>query len=1117
VILLTFIIARNVFLLTAITHNPSSEEIERLWRTYYHFYVTSTDLVFVQEHCKKLLAASESMFTWNQSPFGASFKFSTEACLSEVRSMWSLYAQTRTKQQDVEVRHAIKSWYDRYIVEQDGPRIVLNGVRSAGAHGHLAGDTLNKAFHSFWETGVVAGNSLDMATLRQDNGDRVNPLMAVSSFGSFNVHYGLDPLIGFHLAEVFDLPQTPNETMNSLAHLVKSQFSGWCYEFASSVASSRVSIMHHCGDAVNFSHALQAVQGSATLSAFTYLYTKPWSSAPLDLPPGMVTRYDVIDTSNVMDHVGLLNLLVATVPLLSGRRDSVLYTESFLEGAQESEKTLETLLHSNVTMSSLLFGVAPVGYLLGTMTDTTHIEVMLDLSVRSTRGHLKEYRMRIPWKRAAQGDNLVPTIEPLPYRLDMDPHELASLFMQTYLSMFREAEDLSLMAQVAERKRTHPLAGDLGFYSRLSLVALLASAKRSISTDWRKCIDALIQMIKDDRALIVGSASLQEFYMHLHLSGVWHAHMLEGDPRARKSFYGGPRPAGEPGLLGQQSLPGFIHVAMVVPRSKLAVFTDRHIDRVGTPGLHLNECTGEIVNSFHAIDVFFGRFESDAIDTAKVIEDASGWSGTSDMIVTCKVPTWGLLVGRRQDLRIELVINTSSGALNYYSDLGSRQTVFSANLDSKNIMILTQAPCTEPRMVSRIEPVKVTDLIGSPSATVSLKPDGNVQSIGVTKTFAPDSPVGRTLRDGGMVELLQMSPCVLVVSIGEWRDTSKFVFPFPVDGAACKMKIARKSSWIEVEAPTSNALQPGGFNLDPFPIVGQGSSSLTWGMGRVDPELQPLVKISTPTPEFLEFLSWMAFSKGELAQVKAMALKCLPPMVRLKEVIAKIFSTCAKVYTEGPSEQIRMYIIRYDDTNKFHIVFNGLRHDRDTGSIFLDSFFIPDTADFTEHMAVNRKSQKCLVVPVSKEDMMLWQCLIPALAERCRSWEHSSDCKYKPGSIKSSVCDCGLGRNVEQMLGGYEDVAGYGIRIALPVISAVPYVECVVDEKLAAIMTAYKATLGQDEKKEASGSASVSAVCDNCGSDKPGLKACSRCEKVKYCNHACQKAAWKKHKKVCKR
>ncbi len=75
-------------------------------------------------------------------------------------------------------------------------------------------------------------------------------------------------------------------------------------------------------------------------------------------PSDMVTVYDVIDTSNVMDHVGLLNLLCAVVPLLSGRRNSVLYTESRLQGAEVSGKLLETLLHSNVTMSSLLFGIA---------------------------------------------------------------------------------------------------------------------------------------------------------------------------------------------------------------------------------------------------------------------------------------------------------------------------------------------------------------------------------------------------------------------------------------------------------------------------------------------------------------------------------------------------------------------------------------------------------------------------------------------------------------------------------------------------------------------------------------------------------------------------------------
>jgi hypothetical protein len=546
---LTLFIARNVFLLTAITQKSSSEEIECLSRTYYHFYVTSTDLVFVQEHCKKLLAASESISTWNKSLFGSSLEFSTEACLSEVRRMWSLYAQTSINQDDAQVRCVIKSWYDHYIVGKDGPRIVLSGLRSAGAHGHLAGNTLNKAFHSFWETGVVAGNSIDVATLRQDDGGRVNPLMVVSSLGLFSIHYALEPLIGFHLAEVLDLPQIPNESMNSLAHLAQSQFSAWCHQYASFVTSGSVNIMHHCGDAVNFSHALQALEGSATLPPLTYFYTKPGSSVPLELPSDMVTKYDVIDISNVMHHVGLLNLLVAVVPLVSGRRDSVLYIESFLEGAKESEKLLETLLHSRVTVSSLLSGVALVGYLLGTMTDSAHIELLLDMSILPARGCQKEYRMRIPWKCAAHGDDLVRTVESLSYRVNMDPHELASLFLQTYLSMFRETEDASLMTQVTERKEAHPLAGDLGFYSRLSLIALIASAKRNISTDWRECITALIQMITSDRVLTISSNSLQEFYMHLHLSGLWRSHMLEGNARERKSSHSEPRPAGEPGIL----------------------------------------------------------------------------------------------------------------------------------------------------------------------------------------------------------------------------------------------------------------------------------------------------------------------------------------------------------------------------------------------------------------------------------------------------------------------------------------------------------------------------------------------------------------------------------------
>jgi hypothetical protein len=76
------------------------------------------------------------------------------------------------------------------------------------------------------------------------------------------------------------------------------------------------------------------------------------------------------------------------------------------------------------------------------------------------------------------------------------------------------------------------------------------------------------------------------------------------------------------------------------------------------------------------------------------------------------------------------------------------------------------------------------------------------------------------------------------------------------------MQIARESFWIEIRAPISNALQPGGFTLDPFPLTNQGTSSLAWGMGRVDPDLQPLVKISASTPGFLDPSSPWRLVKG---------------------------------------------------------------------------------------------------------------------------------------------------------------------------------------------------------------------------------------------------------------
>ncbi|KAG9660887.1 hypothetical protein KCU95_g5194, partial [Aureobasidium melanogenum] len=1115
------IIARNMFLLTAITPNLSSEDIERLWRTYYHFYVTSTDLLWIQKHCKQLLSVSGSISSWNESTFASSLKFSTEASLAEVRRIWTLYAQTRTRQEDVKVRREIKSMYESHHNAKGKSIIAAHGVRSAGAHGFLAAQPLSDAFHNFWNTGVVAGNYRDASSLNRDDGGRVNPLMSISPNGSdhFNVHYDADPLAGFHLAEIFDVQKPKAAITNSLATLAKSQFSEWCRAFSSHVAKSSVSIMHHCGDAVNFSHALQAIEGSTILPSFTYFYNRPWSAVPLELPLDMVTKYDIIDTSNVMDHVGLLNLLTAVVPLLSTKHDPVLYTENLLQSSKESEKSLEALLHSDVTMSSLWFGVAPVNYLLGTMTDSTHIEQEMDACAGPMKGRQKQRRVRISWKRPLQGDSLVSDINPGLYRLRMEPHELASFFMQTYLAMFREAEDISIRMEVMMRKMTQPLSGDRGFYSRLSFVTLLASAKRTTCTDWRACISALVSMIENDRSLILGSNSLQELYMQLHLSGLLYSPVLEENPREHTTYYGKPRPTGEPGVLGRPILPGTVHIALIVPRSSLAIFTERPVDQVGTPGLHLHVRNHAFGNAFFAVDTFFGQFESDDIDTASVVEDARGWAGTSDMIITCRVPTWGLLLGRRQDLRVELVITTSPATSSYTMKLGVRNVVFGTSLDSKNVRILTQAPSTKPRAVlstnlTIAEPAQVT------SATVALKHDGTVQSIGVIKDFVPDSEESQALKDGGVVKFSQVSPCVVAISIDELKNTTQFVFPYPVDGAACKLKIARKSLWIEVKTPPSNALQPGGFNIDPFPIVGQGTSSLAWGMGRVDPDLQPVVQLSASTPKLLGLLSSMALSKRERAQTNAkQSSGSMPPMNLLKKAIGQIFSACAGFNASAPGKRINFFVVEHNQDYKI-LVADTLRHDRDTGSVFLDAFYMPPSAELVKHKSFKAmmadKSSQSLIIDANKEEMALWQRLLPALIERCRSWEHTAACKRKARAAKTVVCDCGRGRDAAHIPKDYKGMAKFAVRVAIPMISAVPYVESMVDEEMVSRMTAAAGAPGPDQKQYSAATTTTKTGCANCGSDKPGLKVCSRCEKVKYCNHACQKAAWKSHKKVCK-
>ncbi|TIA72202.1 hypothetical protein D6C83_00890, partial [Aureobasidium pullulans] len=669
------VFARNIFLLSAIqtlsldAGDADYDLLSRLWRIYYHLFITQDDLTFVKQHVSHLQAASGSLEAWLQSPFGSVFHFSSESTLMEIRSFWNSYSELRTTDQDQQVRQSIASLHvGDWHINGRIARVTSHGMRSAGAHSLESVDSMNQALHEFWKTGVVAGNFDDVAMLRRENGGCVNPLISGSPTCPTEsaVPYGVEPLIGYHLAEAFSSTQSVPTSMDVLAKLAKSQFFDWCRSFTLCVKSKSVSIMCHTGEAINFAHALQDFRGSPTLPADTHRYTKPWCATQLLLEPTLTSQFDIIDTSNIIDYHGILNVLPAVTPLLKHAPCSILYFESLLQAAEKHESTLETLLHANVTTISLLLGVTPVGHILDTTTDSFESEEIFDRVCPPTTGCLAQLRLRIPFRSAFHGDRESlrdGPCKPFPL-LRINPQELASFFKQAYLSMFREAEDTSIRKAVMLRKMNRPLAGDRFFYSRLSLVTLVAAAKRTVQTDWKTCIDALMQSIENDRTLILGSNGMQELYLHFHQTGLWDVPLLRADPRGQMTPYGRTRSRDESGMLGSDDLPAIVHVALIVPRSKLRIFTDRPADQVGTPGLRLTVFNDQLFDdfNFYAIDTFFGRLkEAPAANGEMTIdEDPQGWSGTSDLIVTCAVPTWPLLVGNRKDVCLGLVVNSNA-------------------------------------------------------------------------------------------------------------------------------------------------------------------------------------------------------------------------------------------------------------------------------------------------------------------------------------------------------------------------------------------------------------------------------------------------------------------------
>lgn len=1141
------ILARNVFLLSFLLSDApldvsTTEKQSISWELYYHTVISAKALAALRNHLVLLLDNAQTAETWKASTYGAHLRFLSNSTLVDVIKLFRMYLNACDEPRSGhEVQEECREVFSQRGF--DGQGLFLHGGRCAGIHAlsSKATEALSDAFRGYWRTGVVAGNQCDVSALEADRGGFTNPLLRLSSapLGNFALHYGSDPLLGYHLAAVFDDESEGDSGIGEeLSAAAKLQFFRWCESFRNHVHLDTVQLYFHCGEAIGLCHALQGeVLGRSSVAKILHHYIRPWSSTALRLDADdfmdALGPFDVIDTSNISDHVGFLNLMPAIVPLLGKNMNSVLYVETLLRSSNQASKYLSSISHADAETVCLVAGVAPTAYMLGYSCENFGSEAVFGRSQLHT-GSMSQTRFRVAWQRPWIGDSkAVAHVDASSQTAQVDPADLARWFFRWYLEIFSEFENLDGQLSVHLRRIGNPLSRDLCHYTRMTIVSLIGLARENIRCDWRDFSEALIDHIQRDQTLIVGSNSLQELCMLLHLSGIHTASVLDKSPSvAAQDLTTATACPVVCSIERYPEMPVIVAVALVVPRACLRVFDLDKLDRFGTPSLHMAiHCPGVFENSFFSVHTCFGELKVDEKRHVGVIEeDETGWAGGADLVAICLAPSFQFLLGDGCIVHVALGLNPSAENSYFSPILGPHLRIYDTTVQDRQQLHLLRALPGHVREEDQVEcehPRRIPAAREIPSA---VSRNGHPERL-TLRYFCTDENERKILEDPkAVVHVVQESPCAMRVEFAS--QSRALAFPFPVDGSCSRTRIARKQGWVEVTVRLSFADRSHGYSISPFPVVFVDGLPHCFGLSRVDLSRQPVMPPSTAWKYLSSFLG-MTLSEEEhkSRQSPSAVAPSTRIMFELKESLAAIILGFIG-QGKGSKEKTQAYNafqLARDGNSDLLIFASALRHDMDSGSVCLDAYVVPLTDRRVRQMANALQKavseRRFMGIRLSEGESALWKRLIPVMIERCRSrWQHRQQCEYRsrgsvcPLSVRHGempICACGEGQDVEDVPLEYAGFRKFATRIAIPALSAVPFREQMVSDGILQSADTLKPR-AEERPDDNDRTAARNERCGHCSAFHKDLKACAKCGTVKYCNRECQSKDWKGHKHDCK-
>lgn len=810
------IIARNILILSLILDNSNGDNDRLIWNIYYHVFVDKESLELLRKQSGKLLGHAASVDEWQNGPYGSTIRFCDTITFDRVLRLWKFYSIDSTHKEEYKKQQQMLKFQWKAVQALRREKIGVNGVVLDNLRATFPVRTLDafnntvEQYKAFWQSGTMIKDKKVLRTMTF-----ANPMFACLRSGLM-LHYGIDPLGGFHLAPVYARLSDESSLNfgNSAVNAAMGQFSAWSNAFRTS--RHQIALRFVNADAIAFCNVLQhhRVHGE-TATANWYRTNSEYSALVLDTTDygndGQAPMsFHVIDTSNLVDHIGSLNILAACSPLLFKQPTSVLRTEMLLPREANIMETAELLLCGDLPSTALLFGLKPIQY----WTNANATWRVTDYLLQSSDPHadaLRKIMSRevILWKPLE-----IPG-------LHYDAPNLAKFLYGIYIEMFQDeswGRKFSVLGMQMSRVVDKFKQFDL--YTRASLSTVLCTIRRSGVVEWPKFILTFLDLVLSDQELNMGAHYFQSLVVHAHILGLCN---VQQSPWFSPTSFLHDLAKGP--FRRWKDVPPVVCVTLSVPHSALAPFQSKNVgSRICHLGLRSSITPKE--NFFPDIQLGFGTvtdsgtaFTNDY--SIRISDDERGWEGTDPLLISALVPVAFLVEYGDPACNVLFALKSTLTTTMFVPSLGLDLVLHKSTVGQTDVFVTKHRPnmggniSIDCAMVPKETTGKLAHAQITTTGTALIEGLGEALAVQVRPSFNDaatkimalqahydllSTDLKTCLRDGATIEFVLPEPFILVLKIGG-RVVHKMELSLPLNEEKGKGKIARKSSWVEYSAP----------------------------------------------------------------------------------------------------------------------------------------------------------------------------------------------------------------------------------------------------------------------------------------------------------------------------